>query len=146
MKAIRVLSLAALALVLTLSYASADWPMWGGTPSRNMVSGEKGVSINFDLKAGKDGNVLWQQGLGSQTYGNPIVADGKVFVGTNNGGGWRKISECFSVFQKPMESSCGSYPVKNWRLVALTIGCFRGFARFQLLRATACGWSPIDAN
>lgn len=90
MKAIRVLSLAALALVLTLSYASADWPMWGGTPSRNMVSGEKGVSINFDLKAGKDGNVLWQQGLGSQTYGNPIVADGKVFVGTNNGGGWRK--------------------------------------------------------
>ena len=65
MKAIRVLSLAALALVLTLSYAAADWPMWGGTPSRNMVSGAKGVSIKFDLQAGKDGKVLWQQGLGS---------------------------------------------------------------------------------
>ena len=28
--------------------------------------------------------------LGSQTYGNPVVADGKVYVGTNNSGGWLK--------------------------------------------------------
>ena len=64
--------------------------MWGGTPSRNMISDAKNVSIDFDLQGGEEGNVLWQQGLGSQTYGNPIVSEGKVFVGTNNGGGWRK--------------------------------------------------------
>ncbi len=90
MKAIRILSLALLALIATLSYAAADWPMWGGSPSRNMLSAASNVSIDFDLQAGEDGKVVWQQGLGSQTYGNPIVADGKVFVGTNNGGGWRK--------------------------------------------------------
>ena len=28
----------------------------------------------------------WVAALGSQTYGNPVVADGKVFVGTNNEG------------------------------------------------------------
>lgn len=90
MKAIRILSLATLTMVATLSYATADWPMWGGTPARNMVSDATNVSIDFDLESGVEGKVIWQQGLGSQTYGNPIVANGKVFVGTNNGGGWRK--------------------------------------------------------
>ncbi|MDG1875614.1 MAG: PQQ-binding-like beta-propeller repeat protein [Mariniblastus sp.] len=91
MKAIQTLSLATLmvALLATFSFAqTTGWPMWGGTPSRNMSSNEKGVSLDFDLKAGK--NVLWQNGLGSQTYGNPVLADGKVYVGTNNGGGYRK--------------------------------------------------------
>ena len=90
MKAIRILSLAALTMVATLSYASADWPMWGGTPSRNMVSDATNISLDFDIQKGAEGKVLWQKGLGSQTYGNPIVVDGKVFVGTNNGGGWRE--------------------------------------------------------
>lgn len=90
MKAIRILSLATLTAIATLSYANADWPMWGGTPTRNMVSDATNVSIDFDLEKGVEGKVIWQQGLGSQTYGNPIVAGGKVFVGTNNGGGWRK--------------------------------------------------------
>ena len=31
-------------------------------------------------------NVKWVAALGSQTYGNPVVAGGKVFVGTNNEG------------------------------------------------------------
>ena len=90
MKAIQVLSLATLLLIATVTYVSADWPMWGGTPSRNMVSDAKSVSLDFELDKGPDGKVVWQQGLGSQTYGNPIVAGGKVYVGTNNGGGWRK--------------------------------------------------------
>ena len=64
-----------------------DWPMWGGTAGRNMVSGMKGVSTDFDLEKGT--KVNWSVGLGSQTYGNPIIADGKVFVGTNNGAGYR---------------------------------------------------------
>jgi len=89
MKAIRTLSLATLlvALLATVSFAQ-DWPMWGGTPGRNMISETKDISLDFDLQKGT--KVLWQKGLGSQTYGNPIVADGKVYVGTNNGGGYRK--------------------------------------------------------
>ena len=62
--------------------AGGDWPMWGGTPDRNMVSGMKGVPATWDVKTKK--NVKWMAELGSQSYGNPVVADGLVFVGTNN--------------------------------------------------------------
>ncbi len=33
-------------------------------------------------------NIKWGVRLGSQTFGAPVVADGKVFVGTNNGTGY----------------------------------------------------------
>lgn len=61
---------------------SADWPMWGGTPSRNMVSSMTGAPTTWDIKTGK--NVKWVAELGSQSYGNPTVANGVVLVGTNN--------------------------------------------------------------
>src|SRR6201991_62954 len=61
---------------------SGDWPMWGGTPDRNMVSNMKGILTSWDVAAKK--NVKWVAGLGSQSYGNPVVAGGMVFVGTNN--------------------------------------------------------------
>ncbi len=56
--------------------------MWGGTPQRNMVSSMKNLPVSWDIKTGK--NVKWKADLGSQSYGNPVVAAGKVFVGTNN--------------------------------------------------------------
>ena len=59
-----------------------DWPMWGGTPDRNMVSTMKGLPTTWDVKTKK--NVKWVAELGSQTYGNPVVSGGMVFVGTNN--------------------------------------------------------------
>lgn len=61
-----------------------DWPMWGGTPDRNMISNMKGLPISWDVKTKK--NVKWVAALGSQSYGNPIVAGGQVYVGTNNEG------------------------------------------------------------
>ena len=66
---------------------TGDVPMWGGTPSRNMVNGTKGLTFDFDPESGK--GILWTAKLGSQTYGNPTVANGKVLVGTNNGGNYR---------------------------------------------------------
>src|SRR5918994_7855454 len=62
--------------------AEGDWPMWGGSPDRNMVSGMTGLPTTWDVKAGT--NVKWVAPLGSQTYGNPVVAGGFVLVGTNN--------------------------------------------------------------
>jgi outer membrane protein assembly factor BamB len=64
------------------SPASGDWPMWGGSPERNMVSHMKGLPTSWDIKTGK--NVKWVAKLGSQTYGNPVVGGGVVLVGTNN--------------------------------------------------------------
>ena len=61
---------------------AGDWPMWGGTAVRNMVSFMKGIPTAWDVQAGK--NVKWVASLGSQTYGNPVVANGVVLVGTNN--------------------------------------------------------------
>jgi outer membrane protein assembly factor BamB len=61
---------------------TGDWPMWGGTADRNMVSNMKGLPLEWDVKTKK--NVKWVAELGSQSYGNPVVAGGMVFVGTNN--------------------------------------------------------------
>ncbi|MCC6589505.1 MAG: PQQ-binding-like beta-propeller repeat protein [Bryobacterales bacterium] len=61
---------------------SGDWPMWGGSPDRNMVSSMKNAPKSWDINTKR--NIKWIATLGSQTYGNPTVAGGKVFVGTNN--------------------------------------------------------------
>ena len=61
-----------------------DWPMWGGSADRNMVSGEKDIPAKWDVESGM--NIKWKAQLGSQTYGNPVVVNGKIWVGTNNSG------------------------------------------------------------
>jgi outer membrane protein assembly factor BamB len=82
----RVLLVALLGLSVAILSASdpgsGDWPMWGGTPDRNMVSNMKGLPTDWDVKTKK--NVKWVAELGSQSYGNPVVSGGMVFVGTNN--------------------------------------------------------------
>ncbi len=55
--------------------------MWGGRATRNAVSSEA-VPTEWDVGSGQ--GVRWTAALGSQTYGNPVVAAGKAFVGTNN--------------------------------------------------------------
>ena len=82
-------------LALTSTIRAEDWPQWGGNdPGRNMMSRAKGIPDSFEpgkMKAGTEEvdlattkNVKWVAKLGSQSYGNPTVAAGKVFVGTNN--------------------------------------------------------------
>ena len=61
---------------------TGDWPMWGGTADRNMVSEISGMPTDWDVETGR--NIKWVADLGSQSYGNPVVAGGIVFVGTNN--------------------------------------------------------------
>ena len=68
--------------VAPLPLASQDWPMWGGTPQRNMASAMKNLPESWDAKGGK--NIKWKAALGSTSYGNLVVADGKIFLGTNN--------------------------------------------------------------
>ena len=62
--------------------AGGDWPMWGSTLSRNMVSDATGLPAEWDIDTGL--NVKWVAALGSTSYGNPVIADGKIFIGTNN--------------------------------------------------------------
>jgi outer membrane protein assembly factor BamB len=73
----------ACAAVASLAMVPQDWPMWAGTPHRNMTSDVKGLPDGWDAKAGT--NIKWKVPLGSASNGNPVVADGKIFLGTNNG-------------------------------------------------------------
>src|SRR5437867_3954257 len=91
---IRTIIVATIILTVCGLAAGADWPMWGGSPSRNMVSTEKGLLTDFSPGKYKKGselidpsttkNIKWVVKMGSQTYGNPTVANGRVYVGTNN--------------------------------------------------------------
>jgi outer membrane protein assembly factor BamB len=62
---------------------AADWTMYGGTPSRNMVNTVV-KNLPTEWNVGEKTNVRWEADLGSKAYGGPVIADGKVFVGTNN--------------------------------------------------------------
>jgi len=63
------------------------WPLWGGSPARNPVSPTIGIPAEWDLQ--KKENIRWIAPLGTQSYGGPVVAGGKIFVGTNNGREYR---------------------------------------------------------
>lgn len=61
---------------------AADQPQWGERFSRNMVSGETNLADDFDVVSGH--NIKWKVRLGSETWATPMVAEGKVLIGTNN--------------------------------------------------------------
>jgi outer membrane protein assembly factor BamB len=92
-------------LACALAASAADWPQWGGRNERNFVSDEKGIPDTFRLAGEKTvtekndqgetverkvsapaENIKWVAKLGSKTYGNPTVAGGRIFVGTNDAG------------------------------------------------------------
>jgi outer membrane protein assembly factor BamB len=82
--AVAALVIVAAAPLLASDPGTGSWPMWGGTPDRNMVSKAKNLPTEWDVKTKK--NIVWVADTGSQSYGNPVVGDGMVFIGTNNEG------------------------------------------------------------
>src|SRR5262245_444766 len=92
--AFRLLCLSLLLACCSLRVMAADWPMLGRTSSRNAVSPEKDAPLFWQC-ATRDANgqllqparnIKWTAQLGSLTYGDPVVSDGLVWVGTNNDG------------------------------------------------------------
>ena len=71
-----------------LKVGAKDWPQWGGWSGKNNTPDGKNIPIEWDIDDGT--NIKWSANLGSQTYGNPVIANGKVYVGTNNGAGHLK--------------------------------------------------------
>lgn len=71
-----------LAAMFSIRTFAADSPQWGEHFSRNMVSPEIGLAARFDPTGGT--HVAWSAALGSETYGTPVIAAGRVFIGTNN--------------------------------------------------------------
>ena len=82
-----------LSVFCPLAASGGDWPRWCGPGGRNF-SGERPLPAAFargkrksdgsvDLSAAR--NVKWAVRLCSVVYGNPTIADGRVFLGANNG-------------------------------------------------------------
>ncbi|QDT67568.1 Outer membrane protein assembly factor BamB [Planctomycetes bacterium MalM25] len=97
--------LIALALLVAPAYAAdsaptvtKEWTQWGGDSARNNTPVGVGIPTEwevgkFDYSTGEwDSssavNIKWAAPLGSQTYGNCVIAGGKAYIGTNNSGGW----------------------------------------------------------
>ena len=78
----------ALERIAKMEVGRKDWPQWGGSYCRNNTPEGKNIPIKWNVETGE--NILWSMPLGSETYGNPVVANGKVYIGTNNGNGYIK--------------------------------------------------------
>ncbi len=127
------------------------WPMFGGTLDRNLVNKtDKNIPLKFvvDPAVGVK-NLLWKQELGSRSYGGPVVAEGKILVGTNNKRprdpkvvGDRGIYMCFDasdgefLFQKvyeklpggkvhdwPFQGICSTPVIENGRMYYVSNRC-----------------------
>jgi outer membrane protein assembly factor BamB len=48
-----------------------------------MVSDEHGLPDSFDPKTGR--NIKWSADLGTEAHSSPVIAGGRVYIGTNNG-------------------------------------------------------------
>lgn len=72
----------------TLRVGRGDWPQWGGSRMRNNATTGRNIPTAWNIALGH--NIKWTARLGTQTYANPSVANGKLFIGTNNGAGYLK--------------------------------------------------------
>ena len=84
----------ALLLAAAMNSLAGEWPEWGGDPTRNMVARGAGLPVDFsagseiadskDIDPATAKNCRWVVTLGSESYGTPTIANGRVLVGTNN--------------------------------------------------------------
>jgi len=72
-------------VAVRLDVPPGQWPMFGGSPSRNMVNpNDKDIPSEWSIEKSQEKNIKWVAEVGSKAYGGPVVAAGKVFIGTNN--------------------------------------------------------------
>lgn len=84
----------ALAGAMTVSVGAQDWPQWGGSIFKNLYTSAKGLPTDFDpgqfKRRSEEIDLSTTKGvarvlkLGSSAYGNTTVANGRIYVGTNN--------------------------------------------------------------
>src|SRR6185503_4679315 len=80
------------AVLVVCTASAADWPMFGRDQTRNAVSPEKNPPVSWMVEVdpqgqplpGRGQNVKWIARLGDLSFGAPVVANGYVWIGTNN--------------------------------------------------------------
>jgi len=85
-----------LAVLIAIAFESPtradDWPMFGRDRTHNAVGPEKGTPTDWQNQLGPEKglgpraarNIKWTARLGSSNLGGPVIANGLVWVGTNN--------------------------------------------------------------
>jgi outer membrane protein assembly factor BamB len=117
--------------------SAADRPQPAAAPARNAAAGAPHLPIEwsigqFETQTGQwlpasAKGVRWVARLGTQTYGTPAAAGGRVFCATNNGAGW-----------------LGEFPA------SVDLGCLLCFTqsegrfRWQLSRKKLAGGEAVD--
>lgn len=91
---VRTIVLAALVVAGSACAVAGDWPQWGGAAFRNLASAERGLPASFHpgkrrrdhlgLDPATAKNVRWVARIGGENYSSPVVAGGRVFIGTND--------------------------------------------------------------
>ena len=76
------MTLALCLMVWAINARAKDQPQWGEAWTRNMVSSETALPDSFDPKTGR--NIMWIARLGTEAHATPVIADGRVYIGTNN--------------------------------------------------------------
>jgi len=76
------LMVAAAVAATTPKVAAGDSAQFGAAWSRNMVSAEPGLPAEFDPATGR--NLRWTAPLGGDGHATPVIAGGRVYIGTNN--------------------------------------------------------------
>src|SRR5262245_45788285 len=96
-------------------------------PERNPVNKtEKTVLLDFDIRGeGMEKNLLWKARLGTTSYGGPVIAGGKVFVGTNN--------------QRPRDSK-----IRGDRGVMMCFDATKGTFLWQIVHDKLKGGDSVD--
>ena len=138
---------------------TAEWTQWGGSAARNNTPEGHNIPVEwnigeFDYRTGEwkpqgSKNIKWVARLGSQTYGNTVVAGGHAYIGTNNSGGWLKRFPpdhdlgCLLCFDIKDGKFLWQHSSESCRPAACTIGRCKVCAAPRSWRATACTLSPI---
>ena len=83
-------------LSIPIPIRGEDWPMFGRDGTRNPVSPEQRSPTSWEIGTEDDSkppqrikrtqrNIKWSANLGTMTFGDPVVSNGMIWVGTNNG-------------------------------------------------------------
>jgi len=95
------LALVGLSALSPVPLCAADWPMLGGRPDRNQVSPERGLPTQWSASPASSPKVIkWVASLGHATFSSPVIADGRVFIGTDSDShdpeAQRGVLKCFA--------------------------------------------------
>ena len=127
-----------LAAAASVTAWAEDCPQWGQRFSRNMVSDEVGLPDRFDPATGE--NIKWSASVGTESYSTPVIAQGHVVIGANNGQprdprhqGNRGILLC-------LDEATGRL---QWQLV---VPKFRGDFYLDWPRAGICSSATVEGD